>query len=114
MLTLGIPFLVGYLVGGTALGLEVMVWGGLVRIFVWQHVTFSINSICHMFGRQAYRSRDESRNVRWLAPLSFGESWHNDHHAFPSSARHGLGTTGSSTSRGSPAAGSSALGWSGR
>jgi stearoyl-CoA desaturase (delta-9 desaturase) len=90
VLTLGIPFLVGYLIGGTQLGLEVMVWGGLVRIFVWQHVTFSINSICHMFGRQDYRSRDESRNVRWLAPLSFGESWHNNHHAFPSSARHGL------------------------
>ncbi len=90
VLTLGIPFLVGYLVGGIELGLEVMVWGGLVRIFVWQHVTFSINSICHMFGRQAYRSRDESRNVRWLAALSFGESWHNNHHAFPSSARHGI------------------------
>jgi fatty-acid desaturase len=43
-----------------------------------------------MFGRRDYRSRDESRNVRWLAPFSFGESWHNTHHAFPSSARHGL------------------------
>jgi stearoyl-CoA desaturase (delta-9 desaturase) len=90
VLTLGIPFAVGYAVGGASLGVEVMVWGGLVRILVWQHVTFSINSICHMFGRKDYRSRDESRNVRWLAPISFGESWHNSHHAFPSSARHGL------------------------
>ena len=90
VLTLGIPFAIGYAVGGVSLGVEVMVWGGLVRIFIWQHMTFSINSICHMFGRQAYRSRDESRNFWLLAPFSFGESWHNNHHAFPSSARHGL------------------------
>ncbi len=89
-LTLGIPFGIGYAVGGLAMGLEAMVWGGLVRIFVFQHVTFSINSICHMFGKQAYRARDESRNVWCLAPFSFGESWHNNHHAFPASARHGL------------------------
>ncbi len=89
-LSLGIPFAVGYAFGGTSLGLEAMVWAGLVRIFAFQHVTFSINSICHMFGRRAYRSRDESRNVWCLAPLSFGESWHNNHHAFPASARHGL------------------------
>jgi stearoyl-CoA desaturase (delta-9 desaturase) len=67
-----------------------MVWAGLVRIFVFQHVTFSINSICHAFGRQQYAARDESRNVWYLAPFSFGESWHNNHHAFPASARHGL------------------------
>lgn len=90
VLTLGIPFGIGYAFGGVAVGLEAMVWGGLVRIFAFQHVTFSINSICHMFGRQAYRARDESRNVWYLAPFSFGESWHNNHHAFPSSARHGL------------------------
>ena len=89
-LTLGIPFAAGYALGGTGAGLEAMVWGGFVRIFAFQHVTFSINSVCHMFGRRAYRSRDESRNVWCLAPFSFGESWHNNHHAFPSSARHGL------------------------
>jgi stearoyl-CoA desaturase (delta-9 desaturase) len=89
-LTLGIPFSVGYVVGGVDIGFEAMVWGGLVRVFAFQHVTFSINSICHAFGRQAYRARDESRNVWYLAPFSFGESWHNNHHAFPSSARHGL------------------------
>jgi stearoyl-CoA desaturase (delta-9 desaturase) len=90
VLTLGIPFAVGYAFGGTAQGLETMVWAGLVRIFAFQHVTFSINSVCHAFGRKAYQARDESRNVWYLAPLSFGESWHNNHHAFPASARHGL------------------------
>jgi stearoyl-CoA desaturase (Delta-9 desaturase) len=90
-LTLGLPFLAGYFVGGTwQRGLEAMVWGGLVRIFLFQHVTFSINSICHFFGRQPFRTRDESRNVWLLALPSFGESWHNGHHAFPASAVHGL------------------------
>ena len=90
-LTLGLPFLAGYLVGGSwQRGLEAMVWAGLVRIFLFQHVTFSINSICHFFGEQPFRTRDESRNVRLLAIPSFGESWHNGHHAFPASAIHGL------------------------
>ena len=82
-LTLGLPFLAGYLVGGSwQRGLEAMVWAGLVRIFLFQHVTFSINSICHFFGEQPFRTRDESRNVWLLAIPSFGESWHNGHHAF--------------------------------
>jgi stearoyl-CoA desaturase (delta-9 desaturase) len=91
VLTLGIPFAIGYLAGGTwERGAEAMVWGGLLRIFLYQHATFAVNSICHMFGRQAYRSRDEARNNRLVALLVFGEGWHNNHHAFPSSARHGL------------------------
>ncbi len=91
VLTLGLPFLVGYLVGGSwERGVEAMVWGGLLRIFLYQHATFSVNSICHLFGRRAYRSRDESRNNWLVALLVFGEGWHNNHHAFPSSARHGL------------------------
>jgi stearoyl-CoA desaturase (Delta-9 desaturase) len=92
VLTFGIPFLIGYLVGGLSwqLGLEVLVWGGLVRVFAYQHATFSVNSICHMFGQRSYRSRDESRNNWLVASLTFGEGWHNNHHAFPSSARHGL------------------------
>jgi stearoyl-CoA desaturase (Delta-9 desaturase) len=90
-LTLGLPFLLGYwLGGGVGGGLEGLVWGGLVRIFAYQHATFSVNSICHMFGRQDYRSRDEARNNRLVALLVFGEGWHNNHHAFPASARHGL------------------------
>jgi len=91
-LSLGIPFAIGYALGGGSvlLGLEAMVWGGLFRIFLYQHATFSVNSICHMFGRQDYRSRDEARNNWIVALLVFGEGWHNNHHAFPVSARHGL------------------------
>jgi stearoyl-CoA desaturase (delta-9 desaturase) len=89
--TLGLPFLIGYSVGGTVgAGLEALVWGGLIRIFLYQHATFSVNSICHMFGRKDYRSRDEARNNWLVAVLVFGEGWHNNHHAFPASARHGL------------------------
>jgi len=91
-LSLGIPFAIGYALGGGSvwLGLEAMIWGGLFRIFLYQHATFSVNSICHMFGRQDYRSRDEARNNWVVALLVFGEGWHNNHHAFPVSARHGL------------------------
>jgi stearoyl-CoA desaturase (delta-9 desaturase) len=89
-LTLGLPFAIGYALGGTRVGLEALVWGGLVRIFAYQHATFSVNSVCHMFGRQDYGARDESRNNWLVALLVFGEGWHNNHHAFPASARHGL------------------------
>ena len=65
-------------------------WGGLVRIFVVQHITFSINSLCHMFGRRVYQSGDDSRNNVLCGFLAQGEGWHNNHHAFPTSARHGL------------------------
>jgi stearoyl-CoA desaturase (delta-9 desaturase) len=88
--TLGLPFAAGYAFGGLDGGLEGLLWGGLVRIFLYQHATFSVNSICHMFGRRDYRSRDESRNNWLVALLVFGEGWHNNHHAFPASARHGL------------------------
>jgi stearoyl-CoA desaturase (delta-9 desaturase) len=91
VLTLGIPFGIGYAVGGTwRAGVEGLVWGGLIRIAAYQHATFSVNSICHMFGRQDYRTRDEARNNWIVALLVFGEGWHNNHHAFPVSARHGL------------------------
>jgi len=91
VLTLGLPFLIGWEVGGTlGAGLEGMVWGGLIRIAAYQHATFSVNSICHMFGRKDYLARDESRNNWLVALLVFGEGWHNNHHAFPVSARHGL------------------------
>ena len=90
-LTLGIPFAIAFAVGGTwRSGVEGLVWGGLIRIAAYQHATFSVNSICHMFGRQDYRSRDEARNNWLVAILVFGEGWHNNHHAFPASARHGL------------------------
>jgi stearoyl-CoA desaturase (Delta-9 desaturase) len=65
-------------------------WGSLVRIFLLHHVTWSINSICHFFGKRPFQTRDESTNNWPLSVISFGESWHNNHHAFPTSARHGL------------------------
>jgi stearoyl-CoA desaturase (Delta-9 desaturase) len=90
-LGVAIPFAIGWAAGGSlGAGLEGALWGGAVRIFFLHHVTFSINSICHFFGRRAFATEDESRNVFWLAPLTFGESWHNNHHAFPRSAFHGL------------------------
>jgi stearoyl-CoA desaturase (delta-9 desaturase) len=92
LIGLAIPFGLGVLIGGTVgAGLEAMLWGGAVRILVLHHVTYSINSLCHFFGRRRFDTGDHSRNLLWLAPLSFGEAWHNNHHAFPTSAFHGMG-----------------------
>lgn len=92
LIGLAIPFALGVLIGGTVgAGLEAMLWGGAVRIFVLHHVTYSINSLCHFFGERRFDTGDHSRNLRWLAPFSLGEAWHNNHHAFPTSAIHGLG-----------------------
>jgi stearoyl-CoA desaturase (delta-9 desaturase) len=91
LLSLLVPGLVGWAwIGGRYGFLAGLVWGGAVRILLLHHVIWSINSICHYWGRRRFAVRDESRNVWWLAWLSFGESWHNNHHAFPSSAFHGL------------------------
>ncbi|MGA9762630.1 MAG: acyl-CoA desaturase [Gaiellaceae bacterium] len=91
VLTFGIPFSIGYAVGGSwKTGLAGLVWGGLLRIFLYQHATFSVNSVCHVFGRRSYPTRDQSRNNPFVAALVFGEGWHNNHHAFPASARQGL------------------------
>lgn len=67
-----------------------VLWGGLVRIFLVHHITWSINSICHLWGDRPFSTRDESRNNLLCALVSFGEGWHNNHHAFPTSARIGL------------------------
>jgi stearoyl-CoA desaturase (Delta-9 desaturase) len=90
-LSLAIPFALGWILGG-GLGAAVtaLLWGGFVRVFLLHHVTWSINSVCHFFGRVRFEVEDESRNVFWLAPLSMGEAWHHNHHAFPTSAFHGL------------------------
>ena len=87
-----IPAGLGYLLsGGTLKGaITGLIWGGLVRIFMLHHVTWSINSVCHFFGRRRFDVEDHSTNVFWLALPSFGESWHHNHHAFPRSAVHGL------------------------
>src|SRR6202011_1762518 len=90
-LSLAVPFGLGWVLGGSvANGLTALLWAGAVRIFLLHHVTWSINSLCHMFGKRPFQTQDRSANLAWLAVLSFGESWHNAHHAFPRGARHGL------------------------
>jgi len=92
--TLGllVPFGLGWLIGGSLwAGLTGLLWGGFVRMLVLHHVTYSVNSLCHFFGRRRFETDDESRNLLPVALLSFGEGWHNNHHAFPTSAVHGLG-----------------------
>ena len=82
VLTLAIPFAIG--------GWHGLIWGGLVRVFLTHHVTWSVNSVCHTFGSRPFATRDESRNQWTVGLLALGEGWHNNHHAFPRSAMHGL------------------------
>lgn len=92
-LSLALPFLVGWAITGTLYGgLTAFLWAGLIRIALLQHVTWSVNSLCHVIGSRPFKTRrhDRSTNVWPLALLSFGESWHNGHHSEPSCARHGL------------------------
>jgi stearoyl-CoA desaturase (delta-9 desaturase) len=87
-----IPTVAGFLLDGMTVqgAVRGLVWAGLVRIFIVHHITWSINSVCHYFGRRRFDVDDHSTNVAWLALFSFGESWHHNHHAFPRSAYHGL------------------------
>ncbi len=80
----------GILIPTLIAGWSGLIWGGLVRIFLTHHITWSVNSICHTFGRRDYNTRDASRNNFIVGLLAFGEGWHNNHHAFPRSAFHGL------------------------
>jgi stearoyl-CoA desaturase (delta-9 desaturase) len=90
-LGVALPALIGLALTGTLRGaLTGALWGGLVRLCVGNHVTYAVNSVGHYFGSRHFPTPDESRNVAWLALPSFGESWHNNHHAFPRSAHHGL------------------------
>jgi stearoyl-CoA desaturase (delta-9 desaturase) len=90
-LGMAIPAVVGGLVtmswSGALLG---FLWGGLVRVLLVHHITWSVNSVCHLWGTRPFRTHDESRNNPIVGVLAFGEGWHNNHHAFPTSARHGL------------------------
>jgi stearoyl-CoA desaturase (delta-9 desaturase) len=92
LLSLLIPTVAGFALHGFTAGgaLRGYIWGGLVRIFFVHHVTWSVNSVCHFFGSRRFDIEDRSTNVGWLALVSFGESWHHNHHAFPRSAYHGL------------------------
>lgn len=81
-MALGDPFMQGALTG--------FLWGGLVRIFFTHHITWSVNSICHTFGSRPFATKDQSRNNAIVGLLALGEGWHNNHHAFPNSAEHGL------------------------
>jgi stearoyl-CoA desaturase (delta-9 desaturase) len=88
---LAAAFGLGVALTGTVIGgLTALLWGGAARIFLLHHATFSINSLCHFFGRRHYDTCDESRNLAWLAIPTWGEAWHNNHHAFPTNYRHGL------------------------
>jgi len=87
-LGLAIPTLLGWLIGGTAYSaLMGYLWGGLVRIFLVDQATWAINSFAHSFGPRPNATRDQSRNVFWLARPAVGGGWHNNHHAFPAHAR---------------------------
>jgi stearoyl-CoA desaturase (Delta-9 desaturase) len=91
VVSLGLPALLGGLITLSWLGVLLgFIWGGLVRVLFVHHITWSINSICHIWGTQPFRSHDHSRNNLIFGILAFGEGWHNNHHAFPTSARHGL------------------------
>jgi stearoyl-CoA desaturase (Delta-9 desaturase) len=84
-------FVLGWAIGGSFYAaLTGLLWGGAVRMLVVHHVTYSINSLCHFFGRRRFATDDESRNLFWLSLPTLGESWHNNHHAFPTSATHGM------------------------
>ncbi|MBI4560188.1 MAG: fatty acid desaturase [Candidatus Hydrogenedentes bacterium] len=85
----GALFLVGFLIGGWKFGLSLVVWGSIVRtVYVW-HVTWLVNSATHLWGYRNYPTKDNSRNTWWVALLTFGEGWHNNHHAVQHSAAHG-------------------------
>ncbi len=92
LLSLALPTLAGWIMSGSLAGAFLgLLWGGFIRIGLVHHVTWSINSVCHVFGTRRFRTQDQSRNNRLCGLLGGGEGWHNNHHAFPTSAWHSLG-----------------------
>jgi stearoyl-CoA desaturase (delta-9 desaturase) len=91
VLSLGLPFALGWWLGGWRAALTALLWGGLVRVTLLQHVTWSVNSLCHVIGTRPFTTRrhDRATNLWPLAVISLGESWHNMHHSDPTCARHG-------------------------
>ena len=89
--TFAVPFAVGYLWNGWSGAMTALLCAGFVRIGLMLNGTWSVNSICHRFGKRPFATRDVSTNFAPLAIFTMGESWHNNHHAFPRSARHGFG-----------------------
>lgn len=91
LLTLFLPLLLGLAIEQSWRGaFIVFLWGSLARVFLLHHVTWSINSVCHVFGKRPFQTKDESRNQWVMGLLALGEGWHNNHHAFPSAAIQGL------------------------
>jgi len=90
IISMVIPTAIGFSVDGWSGALRAFFWVTLVRVALVHHMTWSINSVCHVWGRRPFATRDHSANVAWLAPISGGEAWHNYHHADPTSARHGV------------------------
>jgi stearoyl-CoA desaturase (delta-9 desaturase) len=90
--SLALPFGAGWVIGGARGALQALLWAGLVRVFLLQHVTWSVNSLCHLLGSRPFTTRrhDRATNLWPLALLSLGESWHNMHHSDPGCARHGV------------------------
>jgi stearoyl-CoA desaturase (delta-9 desaturase) len=91
-LTLSGPLLfgLGWLTGGPVNAIGWVLWGVFLRVTLGLHATWLVNSATHLWGRRRFETRDDSRNNWWVALLSGGEGWHNNHHAHPVSARHGL------------------------
>lgn len=91
LISLLIPGLLGWLFYFKWTGfLQGVLWGGLIRICLFHHTTWCINSVTHLFGKRKYKTDDNSNNLTWYAILGFGEGYHNNHHAFPRSARFGF------------------------
>lgn len=84
-----LPAAAGAWIGGVPGAFDGLIFGGLLRMFLVQHVTWSINSVCHLWGSQPHEAKGASRNHPLLGLLAFGEGWHNNHHAAAMSARHG-------------------------